>query len=312
MAIFVIILLLVIACALFYGYKTAQLKRSVRYFVSAIVMRQNQWFAKEGFKRLAIWHNQNLVRESTFWKQGIEWRLTSADQIELSAKVFQQKSTKWVVCLHSYRKDGLSDCQTAAENFYQKGYNVIVPDLRGHGKSEGTKIGLGWLDRLDLILWIRRIMKEDEGSQIILYGQGMGAATLLLASGEVLPKQVKLLIADSSYTSIYSVMRTSLPKVAVFSVKRFLRLANRYSKQYVGYPFLQISVTRQLGSNHLPVLFLHGKADRFLPVNETATLMEATAGAKKLVLFDQMDHLQAKESEEYWQEIFQFMEEFQL
>lgn len=185
-----------------------------------------------------------------------------------------------MICLHGYRSSGQVDCQDAAERLWQAGHNVLVPDLRGHGQSEGLQIGLGWLDRLDLILWIEKLVEKDAQCQIFLYGQGMGAATVLLASGEVLPIQVRGLIADSSYTSIYSLIRANLPRLSGLPVKRFLRMANRYSKQLVGYPFLQISVTRQLGSNHLPVLFLHGSEDPFVSAEETDTLMEATAGEK--------------------------------
>ncbi|MBM9834180.1 alpha/beta hydrolase, partial [Enterococcus faecalis] len=87
-----------------------------------------------------------------------------------------------------------------AEKFWSAGYNVLVPDLRGHGRSEGKEIGLGWLDRMDLLLWIDKILEKDPQTQIFLYGLGMGAATLLLASGEVMPVQVAGLISDSSYT----------------------------------------------------------------------------------------------------------------
>ena len=137
----------------------------------------------------------------------------------------------------------------------------------------------------------------------------MGAATLLLASGEVMPVQVAGLISDSSYTSVYSAIRASLPQFSRLPVKRFLRLANRYSKHLVGYPFLQISVTRQVGSNHLPVLFLQGEKDTFLSEKEINTLMEATAGPKQKVLFPNMGHLQAvKDAPEYWPTVLQFIE----
>ena len=227
----------------------------------------------------------------------------------LHARVFDQCAKTWVICLHGYRSSGQVDCQDAAERLWQAGHNVLVPDLRGHGQSEGLQIGLGWLDRLDLILWIEKLVEKDAQCQIFLYGQGMGAATVLLASGEVLPIQVRGLIADSSYTSIYSLIRANLPRLSGLPVKRFLRMANRYSKQLVGYPFLQISVTRQLGSNHLPVLFLHGSEDPFVSAEETDTLMEATAGEKKRVIFPEMGHLQAvTESPEYWPTILQFIQ----
>ena len=153
-----------------------------------------------------------------------------------------------VICLHGYRSSGQVDCQDAAETLVASRTQCLSARSSRTRASEGLQIGLGWLDRLDLILWIEKLVEKDAQCQIFLYGQGMGAATVLLASGEVLPIQVRGLIADSSYTSIYSLIRANLPRLSGLPVKRFLRMANRYSKQLVGYPFLQISVTRQLGS----------------------------------------------------------------
>ena len=65
-----------------------------------------------------------------------------------------------MICLHGYRSSGQVDCQDAAERLWQAGHNVLVPDLRGHGQSEGLQIGLGWLDRLDLILWIEKLVEK--------------------------------------------------------------------------------------------------------------------------------------------------------
>ena len=304
-----IIVLIGLISGLYYIYRTAVLKKGVRYFVSALIMRNNHWYEKEGRKQLVPSGQRSQEAPSTFWQEGSECTLTATDDVLLHARVFDQCAKTWVICLHGYRSSGQVDCQDAAERLWQAGHNVLVPDLRGHGQSEGLQIGLGWLDRLDLILWIEKLVEKDAQCQIFLYGQGMGAATVLLASGEVLPIQVRGLIADSSYTSIYSLIRANLPRLSGLPVKRFLRMANRYSKQLVGYPFLQISVTRQLGSNHLPVLFLHGSEDPFVSAEETDTLMEATAGEKKRVIFPEMGHLQAvTESPEYWPTILQFIQ----
>jgi fermentation-respiration switch protein FrsA (DUF1100 family) len=306
--IWLIVLLLVLIGGLYYIYRTARMKKSVRYFVSALIMRNNQWYEKEGRKQLVLLGKPSEEEPSKFWQQGTVCSLISDDDLRLEARVFDQCAKTWIICLHGYRSSGQVDCQDAAQQLWQAGYNVLVPDLRAHGHSEGLQIGLGWLDRLDLILWIEKLVERDPKAQIYLYGQGMGAATLLLASGEVLPIQVRGLIADSSYTSIYSLIRASLPKLSGLPIKRFLRLANRYSKQLVGYPFLQISVTRQLGSNHLPVLFLHSEDDSFVSVEESDTLMEATAGRKERVIFPKAGHRQAKENSDYWPTVLQFIQ----
>ncbi|WP_313511066.1 alpha/beta hydrolase [Enterococcus sp.] len=307
--IWLVIVLLILSFALYYIYRTAYLKKGVRYFVSAIIMRNNEWYIKEGRKKLGIPYEKRINQtDDTFWQQGADCTLASADDLLLTARVFDQCAKTWVICLHGYRSDGHADCQGPAEKFWQAGYNVLVPDLRAHGQSEGNEIGLGWLDRLDLLLWIDKVLEKDNQCRIYLYGLGMGAATLLLASGEVMPAQVAGLIADSSYTSVYSGIRSSLPQFSRLPIKRFLRIANRYSKQLVGYPFLQISVTRQIGSNHLPVLFLHGESDSFLAVSESNTLMEATAGEKQQIIFPGMGHLQAvTDAPEYWPKVLDFV-----
>ncbi len=85
--------------------------------------------------------------------------------------------------------------------FYTLGYNVLAVDARAHGDSEGTKIGMGWPERVDIIKWINRILSWEPNARIVLHGVSMGAATVLMASGEDLPGNVKALIADCGYTS---------------------------------------------------------------------------------------------------------------
>ncbi|BDP53469.1 hypothetical protein EfmJHP35_13930 [Enterococcus faecium] len=75
--------------------------------------------------------------------------------------------------------------------FHDMGYNVLVPDARGHGKSEGDYIGFGWPERKDYVQWINKVLENNGKSQeIVLYGVSMGAATVMMTSGEKLPDNV--------------------------------------------------------------------------------------------------------------------------
>ena len=60
------------------------------------------------------------------------------------------------------------------KKFYDMGYNVLIPDLRGHGMSEGDYIGMGWDERLDIIDLINYIIDVDKDSEIVLFGVSMG------------------------------------------------------------------------------------------------------------------------------------------
>src|SRR5699024_12483595 len=81
---------------------------------------------------------------------------------------------------------------------------------RGHGESGGDYYGFGWHDRLDIIDWLDQLVAENPDAEIVLHGLSMGAATVLMASGEDLPENVRLIIADSPYTSVYDLFAYQL------------------------------------------------------------------------------------------------------
>ncbi|HJJ14716.1 MAG TPA: hypothetical protein OIM42_07795 [Clostridiaceae bacterium] len=79
-------------------------------------------------------------------------------------------------------------------HFSEKGYNVLIPYMRATGEIEGEYIGMGWLDKEDLKCWIDLIIEQNRNSNIILHGSPMGAATVLMASGDTLPNNIKAII----------------------------------------------------------------------------------------------------------------------
>lgn len=287
-----------------------------KYFVDAAVERRNHWYRDEGLPMIdpqAVERVPEYPPEvEDFWRRGEKWKLYNEENQKQVANFFTKASHQWVLLLHDYRSNGYQDLAQEAYGFHQRGFNVVVPDLRAHGESDGETIGLGWLDRLDLKLWLQKVCEADQEAEIVLYGASMGAATVLMVSGEKLPDNVKVLIADSSYTSVYSEFKFLLKRLTKYPVNRFMALANSYAKKRIGYSLIQASVTRQLGSNHLPVLFLHGGSDTLVPPEETQTLMEATAGEKELVLFPNCEHLQAKtiQKQQYWQVMEDFLKKY--
>ncbi|MDF2890613.1 MAG: peptidase [Clostridia bacterium] len=112
-----------------------------------------------------------------------------------------EPSEKTVILIHGYNSWNGSMGGFAQHYLQNLGCNVLLPDLRGHGQSEGSYIGFGWHDRRDILQWINLILKENGcDTEIILHGVSMGGAAVLMTSGEVLPLNVKCIISDCAYS----------------------------------------------------------------------------------------------------------------
>ncbi|CAD5900470.1 Peptidase S9 (fragment) [Carnobacterium maltaromaticum] len=199
-----------------------------------------------------------------------------------------------------------------AFKFSEKGYNVLVPDLRGHGKSNGKNINMGWLDRLDILKWIDIILKINIEANIILVGGSMGASVVMMTSGEELPKNVKGIIADCGYTSVcseFKVMLHSALKLPAFPIITF---ANRLAKKKVGFTLKQASAVKQLTKNTVPCLFIHGTGEKFVPHQMLYENMEATKGIKESLLIEHAPHLSSfiYEPNYYFETIFEFIKRY--
>ena len=105
----------------------------------------------------------------------------------LSANVYisDANSNKWAVLLHGVNMTGKQIYSTLGEMYTSQGYNVIAPDLRGAGKSEG-KVAMGYLESLDTYDWIKdlntnyaRYGVNSKPETIVVHGVSLGSATTL-------------------------------------------------------------------------------------------------------------------------------------
>lgn len=196
----------------------------------------------------------------------------------------ETKTNKWAIVVHGYTSEG-ELVSSKAKHFYEMGYNILVPDLRGHGKSEGDYIGMGWDDRLDIIDWINNILEDNPRSEIILHGTSMGAATVLSTSGENLPNNVKAIIADCGYTSVWNEFTYQLK--ALFNLPAFpvMNLSNMVTMVKAGYSLKDASPIEQVAKSKTPILYIHGDKDDFVPYYMMDELYKATSSEKVNLLY---------------------------
>ena len=229
--------------------------------------------------------------EQMAWLQNWGWQdvqITGRKGARLHGCFFKarQPTNRTVLAVHGYRCEGgqREFLYFAPMYLEQFGMNLLLVDDYAHAQSEGKRIGFGWNDRLDCLNWIDWII-ENQGadSEILLQGVSMGAATVLMAAGEAcLPHNVRGVVADCAYSSV----REELLHVSrlQFKVPAFplYHIASLFCKLLAGYFFGEGNTLEQTRRIKVPVLFIHGEQDKFVPVEMVYRLYDVCAAPKLL------------------------------
>lgn len=242
-----------------------------------------------------------------------EATVKSDDGLKLWGKIYLQdnKSDKWAIIAHGYTSSH-EDMQPIALNFYNQGYNVLTPDMRAHGNSEGQYIGMGWLDRKDMLKWIDYVISLDKNAQIALYGESMGGATVMMTSGEDLPSNVKAIVEDCGYTSVLEMFKKELNER--FGLKPFpiLNAAEMVTQLRAKYNFTEASALEQVKKSKTPMLFTHGGNDTYVPTKMVYELYEAANVEKDMLIIDGAAHGAAPDVDPktYYEKVFSFLDKY--
>ena len=145
-------------------------------------------------------------------------------------------------------------------------YNVLFPDLQYHGYSEGDEIQMGWFDRLDLEIWAKEAHKIFNDDFMVFHGVSMGGATVMMASGDDLPPYIRAIVEDCGYSSVVTQFYGNLKDTFPYIPGDILQSASLVTKQKHGWSFFEASSVKQLKKSTVPMLFIHGDADDFVPI----------------------------------------------
>ena len=252
------------------------------------------------------------------WKEQLKWlennsenvyiNSTNNGNLRLHAYEINNNSNIWTIAIHGYMSQG-NGMLGFVDHFLDKGYNVLVVDLRGHGLSEGDYVGMGWHDRLDIIDWINYIVDKNPENQIMLFGISMGAATTMMTTGENLPSNVKLAISDCGYTSAWEEFGYKLEEL--FNLPRFpvLNAANTICKIRAKYSLKEASALEQVKKSKTPTLFIHGSADDFVPFKMLDEVYNAASCEKEKLVIEGAGHglSSSVNPELYWKTVDAFI-----
>ena len=146
-------------------------------------------------------------------------------------------------------------------------YNVMVPDLQFFGYSEGKAAQMGWLDRLDVEEWAKIAHDIFQNDFTVVHGVSMGAATAMMKSGDDLPPYIRAFVEDCGYSSAWDQFAHNLKDSFHLPTFPILNSASIVTPRRYGWGFKEASSVDQLAKCDRPMLFIHGDADDFVPVD---------------------------------------------
>lgn len=189
-----------------------------------------------------------------------------------------------IIFFHGYRSSAVRDGNSLLLFARENGYNTLLVHQRGHGSSEGRTITFGIRERYDCAEWVRYACREfGAETKIILAGISMGASTVLMASDVGLPDNVKGIIADCGFSSPKEILRAVMKQmnypvgITYETVKLGAKLFGRFDVE-------EYSALEAMEKCKIPVLFIHGDADYFVPCKMSKECYKACAAEKKLII----------------------------
>lgn len=257
---------------------------------------------KQGYRTLIrINHPRDKFKKE--YEEGKAWckkqkmqdcYIKSGDGLRLHGLFLPAKDAKrFVILCHGYKGSGFGDFAYTARFLYENGCSLLFIDQRCCGLSEGRHITFGAKEQSDIQRWSYYISRRNKDKlPIYLYGESMGAAAVLMASGRKLPKEVKGLIADCGFSS----MESQLQYMAVnwFHLRRVKLLLMRidmFCGMFCGFHMRDADTTKAMKTNTRPVLFFHGEADTYVPFDNSRYNYSLCRASKELVIIPEARHL---------------------
>ncbi|GAA0466721.1 alpha/beta hydrolase [Alkalibacillus silvisoli] len=258
--------------------------------------------------------SQMLVDEANEWfgEQDTEIvEITAFDDLNLVAQFIENDSgeSKSVILAHGFRNTS-DNMGQLAKFYYDQGFDILIPDARGHGESEGDYIGYGWHDRLDYLDWIDLLIEDYTTEEIILHGNSMGAATVLMTSGEELPEEVQGIISDSGYSTVKDELAHQLDHIYGLPSFPLLEVTSVITNIRAGYTLGEASAVEQVKDNNLPLLIIHGEDDDLVPTEMAYEIIDAAGGENELWIVPEAGHTKAFDNvtEEFYERVGDFVD----
>lgn len=187
-------------------------------------------------------------------------QLTTHDGLQQQAVYYPNTGDKTVIWVHGYTSHAERESAFPGLFYHSLGFNVLIPYLRAHDKSEGTFISLGALEHLDMMDWVDIINEKHPNGQVLIHGLSMGGGIVLdLACQDM--KNVKCLIADAPSVSIPGFFQNITHHAFKKNQEKIYQLVKRRFKKEFGADLACFDRVDNITSGKYPLLLTAGSEE---------------------------------------------------
>ena len=204
---------------------------------------------------------------------------------------FCDNARRTIIAMHGWRSSWTQDFGIIADFWHESGCNVLYAEQRGQNNSGGDYMGFGLLERYDCLDWIEWVNGRCRNKlPVYLAGVSMGAATVLMAAGLDLPQNVHGIAADCGFTSAHDIWKHVANNNLHISYGLHSSAADELCRRKIQIGTNDYTTLDAMRKCTVPVLFIHGTDDRFVPVTMTYENYKACAAPKRLLIVPGADH----------------------
>jgi hypothetical protein len=197
--------------------------------------------------------------------------------------------------------------------FLKRKFNVLIYDHRNHGKSGGKNTTYGLYEKYDLKACIDWVVQRFGNDCVVgTMGESMGAAIAL--QNTAIDPRVSFCIADCPFSDLMKLLKLQMKHKSHILPQVFIFLSRLLSRWRTGFDYRDVSPARDIADVKVPILFIHGKDDTFIPKEMSIDMYKIKQGKKELYLASNAGHVEAywNNKEEYEKVIDNFLRKINL
>lgn len=239
--------------------------------------------------------------------------LTAADGTNLIAHWYQNpvSTGRTAVLVHGHGSCGFEGYASTGLEYIRRGFNILLPDSRACGESGGEICTFGILESRDTLDWVEEILRRRPQDSIVLHGCSLGAAAVCMMSCLDLPDAVKAAVSDCAFADAVPQIGHMI-KLANVPSFPLLQLEEQWFHAHTGLDLRDACPLSAVRRSKIPILFVHGSSDRYVPPENAGRLYEACGSGRELVLIKGAGHAASHyaDPDTYCTAVFRFLDRY--